>query len=264
MSKYEWESGTITLPSKHVAPLKKILREHINDLHTQVREIAVTLHKQAGTRSAKKYGESLGFTEYSFLPSNAKSTTNHEATARYVLWSLWLTAKKTGTPVTSPTVANVSAIVPKMTVKNTAFPVFSHDHSGINLGSISFDGNRVTWSIHDNNHAVDDAYQSEISRLFFGYMERIEWSRGTGGYGVGNDEYNEEERDSIGGGGNYLTFSYGPLGVEAMASNMGVNVKEFMKNYPRINPQSHASNNSFERTKTPIRNHYTPALRWGF
>ena len=75
------------------------------------------------------------------------------------------------------------------------------------------DTKTIKWYVPENNHAREHAEASWLGRVVFGALNRIEWpSRGkTGGVLVGNDEYNREA-SYVGGGGNYVTATYGPLG----------------------------------------------------
>lgn len=67
----------------------------------------------------------------------------------------------------------------------------------------------VTWDVPENNHACDGCRNHPVARSLFTALERVRWTRGSGGDIVGNNEYSAEDR-SVGGGGNYLVSRYGP------------------------------------------------------
>ncbi|MAF10687.1 hypothetical protein CMK11_09565 [Candidatus Poribacteria bacterium] len=85
----------------------------------------------------------------------------------------------------------------------------------IDLGEVSvrFDATTRTvgWKVMENNHAVERARKHPVGKALFSRLKRVKWTRGSGGIIVGNDEYNCDSRDS-GGGGNYISGSYGPIG----------------------------------------------------
>ena len=52
-----------------------------------------------------------------------------------------------------------------------------------------------------------------MGKAFFKRLAQVKWTNRTGGEIVGNDEYNEESRES-GGGANYVTSRYGKADKE--------------------------------------------------
>ena len=71
----------------------------------------------------------------------------------------------------------------------------------------------VEWQTDHNNHAVDSARSSLLARVFFARLDKVRWTRGTGGVLVGNDEYNQGS-SALGYGANYATEGWGYVGAE--------------------------------------------------
>jgi hypothetical protein len=97
--------------------------------------------------------------------------------------------------------------------KKSAFKMLKRNSDGIPVGDeagISFDSKTrtVIWSVAENNHSVDRAHHHPTGREFFKRLDRVVWTRGTGGEIVGNDEYNRDARGS-GEASNYVTNRYG-------------------------------------------------------
>jgi len=115
------------------------------------------------------------------------------------------------------TLPEVAKRFPKPTNRTTSW------HVGLEAG-ISLKGRVVTWFTGDNNHSVETAHEEPLAGTFFGFLNKVKWTRGTGGVGTGNDEYNEESRDA-GRGANYITFRYGPLGDREFEFVNGFNPK---------------------------------------
>lgn len=67
----------------------------------------------------------------------------------------------------------------------------------------------VVWNVPENNHARESAHAHWFAKKLFTALSRIEWTRGTGGAIVGNDEYHRDS-DYEDGGGNYLVLRFGP------------------------------------------------------
>lgn len=241
MSNRQWEKGTITLPSANVAPLKARLREAQNDLHAKVRETALTLHALGqGTRSIRTYAERLNgfrgistlvgpkgaFTCYRDMSQGGFRMTWHPLDA-FDAWHARDTLDDTALhlaaciipslrgkdSIRKPTVSDVAKIVPKATSATKTFEAFRY--SSCPAATITFDGREVTWEVEDNNHAVDYARESVMAQVFFSYLNQVSWTAKSGGVIIGNDENHRDNSDWAGGGGNYISLSYGPLGNSA-------------------------------------------------
>jgi len=68
----------------------------------------------------------------------------------------------------------------------------------------------VGWYVSENNRAVESAHDHWFAKALFAALNKMEWTRGSGGKIIGNDEYNRDS-DHEGGGGNYVTFDFHPL-----------------------------------------------------
>lgn len=81
----------------------------------------------------------------------------------------------------------------------------------LNMGesSLEFKGRELHWSVGENNHARDRGRSHPVARALFKALDLVEWTRGSGGKILGNDEYNRDT-DYEGGGGNYVVDEYGP------------------------------------------------------
>lgn len=240
MSKYEWESGTFTLPAAAVAPLKRTLRDYVNTLHDEVRRTAVTLHRGFATTSRSRYHTALRneMEQRAGLRNDARSTYVRMLACK-VLMRMMEDTERAGTGLRQPTVADVDRVAPRVTSATTVFSC-RDTAQGYEQATISFDGRTVTYTVPENNHQRDYADETPLVQLFYREMSRIRWTRGTGGYTVGNDEYNRDSRDE-GGGGNYLIRAYGPLGEqERLYSYMrrGFNRKQAQQMLARENTAS--------------------------
>lgn len=214
MSKYGWESGSITLPAAEVAGVKQILREWTNAYHVEVRAEAVRMHKEVvkGTRSVRLYAERLRSPHgvgYEKATSRAGMVRN---AARMVLEGILSQAQYRNVALHQPTLADVETVAPRATNRTTSFRIVTM--YGFGEATVTIEGRTLHWSVPENNHAVEEAHEAPLGRLLFSHLARIQWTRGTGGHFVGNDEYTRDNYDS-GGGENYLTSYYGPLGQQA-------------------------------------------------
>lgn len=209
MSRYDWEEGTILLPSAEVAGLKQALREWANKFHADVRAEAVRLHKAelGGTRSQRVYTERL---RAAYSQTRGRSAVRTAALG--VLEQILRDAQAGRGTLHQPTVADVERRAQRATNRTTRFTVA--DTEGYECAYITIEGRTLTWQVPESNHAVERAHEAPLARILFTRLARVTWTRGTGGYLVGNDEYNRDN-DDFGGGANYLTSTYGPKGRDA-------------------------------------------------
>lgn len=188
MSCYESESGTIDLPTSAVAKVKQAIRDANNALHEQTyaeaREIACT--HGAVLRRRIKAGESAWHAISEIVPQAS------EPVAEALLESEGRAPKR----------ADIRPL--RATSRTNRLPV------GFDA-EISFEGRTVSWSVSENNHAVERARRHPVAIAFFAALDQVSWTRGSGGVIVGNDEYNRDS-DGPGGGSNYITAAYGPKG----------------------------------------------------
>lgn len=238
MSCYEWETGIIAIPAKELPALHKVLRDWQNAFHAEVRAKAVELHKTINTRSVTKYLEGItelerkrytredkatssapsNFSVYAFGRAPAQPSAKQqragivEEAALQVLRHIQYYAAQGKKGIHQPTVEDISQYAPAATNRTKMFDVGGE-------ASITFDKNNVIWNVPENNHACDHAAGHPLHGVFFGALEKIQWTRGTGGVISGNNEYNRDTYEH-GGGANYITHTFGPKGTVAKFRNL--------------------------------------------
>jgi hypothetical protein len=225
MSNYESEYADLILPSVAVVPLKTLLRTYTNDLRTEVRDAVTAIHNAVGTRSRKLYEERVTERDRGRHDRRARSAHAElvEAMAYQVLWGALYDAGRQSRPPRHPTVTDLDKAIRVATNKTSNFQVYSRE--GYSEATISFGGGRkVRWEVGENNHAVDHAHQAELAGKFFAYLDKITWTRGTGGVGLYRSEYDD---DGPFGFSHSLAFAYGPEGEKIQAQRMGMSLAQY-------------------------------------
>jgi hypothetical protein len=200
MSTYEWEAGTITIPSSQWAGFRKGLLTAWNSHLDTVLTTAKRAHKAAVTAGKGKRGETrtkamkaavarecggrIG--EYGDFEGGRGGNDAYNATrdlyetVTNLLWAGWGTNAKFQSPKK----------------KDLPFRPVSKD-GNVDLGeaSVTFNNARrtVNWDVPENNHACDAARDHWFAKKLFTALGRINWTRGSGGTIIGNNEYNENE-----------------------------------------------------------------------
>ena len=211
MSKYEWERGEIIIPAKEWAGFRKGLLMKWNakqvDLLADAEKAYAALKAAAkGTRGTKRQdamkhalgvfcgGRSYGDGTFDFRTEDQRE--------RYdTIFSLVFKQERWNSPVT----------LQKPQRKALALKAVTKDATVTCDGeaSVTFCNKTrsVFWDVPENNHACEHARNHWFAKALFSALNRITWTRGSGGTIVGNDEYNSDS-DYEGGGGNYITTEF--------------------------------------------------------
>lgn len=190
MSKYEWERGTLKIPAKEFSKLRKAVITEYNEHQDKL--LLVALRNHAKILDAKK--GKRNFNAYEFAQSYNGLCLDHE-----VLRLLFVYDRDAG---------KYKFRKPKKKDLDKK-PVSKDCVLELGEASIEFDGKSrtVTWDVPENNHARERARKEPLAEFLFNRLNRITWTRGSGGTIVGNDEYNRDA-DYEGGGANYVTDEY--------------------------------------------------------
>jgi hypothetical protein len=218
MSKYEWERGEIVIPSKEWAGFKKALRAAFNKIQTQAFADAKRIYE--GLMAKAKGRRKVDRQEWEDW---------FDALATKRVWDRYTGYRGPGAPIQSYDAIRSVLQIPRLLYpsnlegekitrpvrpKKKDFPLangktrhFDSDDGMVILGD---DKSRtVVWDVGENNRACDHARSHPMGQAFFALLDKVRWTRGSGGKIIGNDEYNRDS-DYEGGGGNYVTAEYGP------------------------------------------------------
>ena len=209
MSKYEWERGSIIIPTAVWSSFRRTIIEKWNAEQERLFKLAVEW--RAKVDAAAKGKRNFDRVEWLRNAMNARcwgangesaASEDCDAVLRLIGLSTkmvdgkWVTPSKTSAPK-------------RKDLK--ILPVSRGATLPLGEATIKLDDETRTvhWSVGENNHACETARSLPIARALFRELDKVEWTRGSGGKIVGNDEYNRDN-DEEGGGSNYVTGDYGP------------------------------------------------------
>lgn len=89
----------------------------------------------------------------------------------------------------------------KAAVTETVFPL--RDEYGDVIGEVVFTKRIMTWSIFEKNHAVDTFLDSPDSSFLYSILQKLAWTRGSGG----GETYYSERSGTV-----EVTHRFGPAG----------------------------------------------------
>lgn len=198
MSCYESEEGTIKIPSKEWAKFRTAVIKAWNEHQLQRLAKAQALHKRLKETLKGKRGSVRTEALREALARHSRQ--DPEGDIQCLVIEGWRNEPK------------LRSVAPKK--KDFQILPTSKDAS-IYLGDASIHLKNktkcVVWVVPENNHAREHARKHPVAKTLFRLLDRITWTRGSGGQIVGNDEYNRDAgHGEVGGGGNYVTAEYGP------------------------------------------------------
>ncbi len=212
MSCYEWESGSLKFPSAAWPKFRKLMITVWNDRQYEVFEVAKKAHVAAKAAAKGKRGTNRDKPVMAAIARECGSSLNKwGGIADNDCQELWDQVQRLILVKTEKSTTTKNPQKKDLKV----FPVSKDCTISYWECFVSFKNETRTlrWSVSENNHARDSAHEHWYTRRLFGELGRVVWTRGTGGKIVGNDEYNRDTGHE-GGGGNYVTRSFGPLGKE--------------------------------------------------
>lgn len=81
----------------------------------------------------------------------------------------------------------------------------------------------VEWEVSRGKNNVRDAHETTLGKAFFAFLEKVEWTRSTGGVFRQSDEYAEDAAMEHGGNPVSIAQHFGPLGEQEFTSVHGYN-----------------------------------------
>src|SRR5271167_1744664 len=203
MSRSEWERGEIKMSVKEFGAVRRDMIAFHNQRQTALFESAKSLYTRIKEHGKGKrnfdfmedFRTMVGTYEYRMSVEGADEIQNILFPYEKVEGKGYIQSRRPKNP------------------QKKQFPMLKQNADRIDVGGeacIGFDKKRrvIIWSVSENNHSVERAHEHSTGREFFKRLSRVVWTRGTGGEIVGNDEYNEDNRES-GGAANYTTHRFG-------------------------------------------------------
>jgi hypothetical protein len=206
MSRHEWERGEIKFSTKEFTPFRHaVIRVH-NEHQTQLFNLATEIYGNLKLAAKGKRG-------FDFASAFQALTTRIDSESAGDIYDAIFPYEKVEKLVAGQIIPSMERREKPLSPKKNQFPLAKQNAERIDVGSeagIGFDKKRrvVIWSVAENNHAVERAHEHKVGAEFFRLLSRVNWTRGTGGEIAGNDEYNQESRES-GSGANYVTHRFG-------------------------------------------------------
>lgn len=193
MSCYNWCGGTIKIPAKKWSAFRKAVIAAHNSWNEQSFEIARDLHAKIKLDSKYKRNYSYHDKVFDAVYNGNLSVPNHFKNLVY-------RSLLSGSYPTLKLKLPKKSDFPKATLKTQDYGYFTLNHTS----------KSISYHVDENNRAVEEAAADPFVKQVFQLLNRMAWTRNSGGTIVGNDEYNRD-CSYEGGGGNYVVHRFGPV-----------------------------------------------------
>lgn len=246
MSKYEEEKGSVVLPSTQVVPLRNELTALINTDRAKTFQLAERIHAHLTTAQGKDDRKRL---------NDILKKISEKRFSEDTLDSFFSDMIKKLSPAISQRYRSafededeeqdldyhrsitINQLILKQdqetkrfklqSPKKKDFPLFSSSKTDTwRQGELFIKMNakerRFTWSIPENNHSVDRAHDTPLGRLFFQALDKMQWTRNTGGTVRYTNEYMRDNMMERDGGDGYSERGYGPIGEASLCFRLGL------------------------------------------
>ncbi len=204
MSRREWEEGKVALPTAEFARVRKAVEE------------ADRKDKQAAFDQCQTFWGTLSRKQKTDPHEFERAIFNYSTVRRpgYVVESDSSKLSRTAHEMLSRARYASGNKPARPTREDAQFPTNRTTSFRVGEASIDFDkdDSSVTWHVPENNRARDRAHDHPVAQALFETLGTVRWTSRCGGVFTGNDEYHQEDTYA-GGGANYHTRGFGPLGA---------------------------------------------------
>ena len=214
MSRYEWEQGTIIIPSNQWAGFKASVKARYNKskmadfdkaklLHTELLSLH-KIHKGKNPFAYRGYWENLLSTAWDAVEKpvfDRWGGRDESAICEEQRWIIEESLFRNGN-----TNLPLKPLKKSYPLANVSTKILSQGEAHVNFDDKT---RGTTWQVDENNRAIDRARQTILGKAFFSALNLVDWTRGSGGKILGNNEYNRDDHAYEGGGGNTVNSNYG-------------------------------------------------------
>ena len=205
MSRYDWEEGKVVLPTKAFKPVFDSIRQRQNALMDEAYQCLVAAYETIMAENKAKV-KSEEPTLYDRV-NHAVEKHHKKIRSSFGTDDLFYAIENAVTAMTEERKVPIKPQKQYLTKATTSTLRFRQYEACLTFDRKS---HSLIWVVEENNHAVETARESWLGKALFKALRNVQWTRSTGGKFVGNDEYNDSHEE--GGGANYVTARFGPLG----------------------------------------------------
>lgn len=216
MGRREWEEGNFTLPKAEWVKFRKAMVEAYNAGVHQDFETTQRVYEAVKSAVKGKRGVDLATVIRDVMartkPGHTRGFALAEPEFTYVVVNEYQAQRSLQKK--DEVTGKLKLQAPKKQLfelaKQTTMGFDTSDGSRISLAP---DTQKVNWEVPESKGACECSRQSLMGSVLFKLLAGVNWTRGSGGWVSGNDEYHEDAgRHSTGAGGSYLKERFGPLG----------------------------------------------------